>query len=337
MPLTDLPLDALREYRGDVAEPADFDEFWAASLAQARTRPLDVSLTPAAGPPLPALTVDDVRFTGWGGVRVAAWLVRPAHVPGPLPVVVEFIGYSGGRGLPVDRTALAAAGYAHLVVDTRGMGHDTPDPDPDTTTPQWARGFMTKGVADPATYFYRRAVVDVARAVEVAHALPGLGVDVDVSRVAVRGASQGGAFALAAAGLCGSAVSAALVDVPFLCHVRRGVDLAPDGPFLEVRDFLRGHSREAVERTFATMSYADGVNHGARASAPTLFSVALMDPVCPPSTVFAAYNRYGERAAAVTGSRLPRKEIAVWEFGDHAGGGGHQVVRQLEFLADLWR
>lgn len=331
MALTDLPLDVLREYRGDVAEPADFDGFWAHSLATARAHDLDVSLTPAAGPALPALVVDDVRFSGWGGVRIAAWLVRPRHVPGPLPVVVEFIGYSGGRGLPVERTALAAAGYAHLVVDTRGMGHDTPDPDVDVASGQWVRGFMTKGVADPATFFYRRAMVDCARAVEAAHALPALGVDVDTSRVVVRGGSQGGAFALAAAGLSGTAVAATLVDVPFLCHVRRGVDTASDGPFLEVVDYLRGHSPLAVEQTFRTLSYADGANHAVRATAPTLFSVALMDPVCPPSTVFAAYNRYGENA-----DTLPDKQIDVWEFGDHGGGRGQQIARQLEFLAELW-
>ncbi|MGI4893596.1 MAG: acetylxylan esterase [Janthinobacterium lividum] len=331
MPLNDLPLHELRGYRGDVAEPEDFDAFWAESLTRARTHDLDVRLTPAPGPRLPALDVDDVRFTGWGGVRIAAWLVRPAHVAGPLPIVVEFIGYSGGRGLPVEHTAWAAAGFAHLVVDTRGMGHATPDPDTSATSGQWANGFLTKGIEDPTTYFYRRAMVDCVRAVEAAHALPRLGVDVDTARVVVRGASQGGAFSLAAAGLSGTAVAAALVDVPFLCHIRRGVDTAPGGPYPEVVQYLRRHSREAVEQTFRTLSYIDGANHGARASAPTLFSVALMDPVCPPSTVFAAYNRYGGLAPD-----LPDKEIAVWEFGDHDGGGAHQLQRQLEFLRRLW-
>ena len=84
------------------------------------------------------------------------------------------------------------------------------------------------------------------------------------------------------------------------------------------------------------MSYADGANHGARATAPALFSVGLMDPVCPPSTVFATFNRYGEQAAGDDTAALPRKDIAVWEFGDHAGGGGHQVARQLQWLDALW-
>jgi cephalosporin-C deacetylase len=330
VPLTDLPLEELRAYRGDVAEPADFDAFWADSLAQAREHDLAVTLSPHTGPALPALRVDDVRFAGWAGDPVAAWLIRPAHLPGPLPVVVEFIGYSGGRGLPVDRTTWAAAGFAHLVVDTRGMGSDTPDPDPAAPGGQWVGGFMTKGVADPATYFYRRAHVDCARAVEVAHALPALGVDVNASRVVVRGGSQGGAFSLVAAGLSGDRVAAALVDVPFLCHLRRAVDTASEGPYPEVVTYLRRHSPEAVERTFRTLSYVDAANFARRAVAPALFSVALMDPVCPPSTVFAAFNRYGELAGAP-----PRKDVDVWEFGDHGGGLGFQVQRQLRFLDGL--
>ncbi|PRY17256.1 acetylxylan esterase [Kineococcus rhizosphaerae] len=325
MPLTDLPLDVLREYRGDVSEPADLDAFWAGSLALARGHDLAVELTDHDGPALPALSVHDVRFAGWNGDRIAAWLIRPAHLPGPLPVAVEFIGYSGGRGLPLDRTAWAAAGFALLVVDTRGQGTDTPDPDPDASGGQWARGFMTKGVEDPATYFYRRAYVDCARAVDVAHALPSLGVDVDTSRVVVRGGSQGGAFTIAAAALSPGRVAAALVDVPFLCHVRRGAQVAGDGPYLEVVDYLRRHSPEKVERTFATMAYVDGANLASRANVPTLFSAALMDPVCPPSTVFAAFNRWGHED----------RQIDVWEFGDHGGGLGWQTQRQLRFLDRL--
>ena len=48
----------------------------------------------------------------------------------------------------------AAAGYAHLVMDTRGQGStwsvgDTPDHD--TTGAPAHPGFMTRGILDPAT------------------------------------------------------------------------------------------------------------------------------------------------------------------------------------------
>ena len=61
---------------------------------------------------------------------------------------------------------------------------------------------------------------------------------------------------------------------------------------------------------------------GRLATAPALWSVALMDLTCPPSTVFAAYNSYGGP-----------KEIEVYEFNDHEGGDAFQRTRQLAWLA----
>jgi cephalosporin-C deacetylase len=46
-----------------------------------------------------------------------------------------------------------------------------------------------------------------------------------------------------------------------------------------------------------------------------------MDRVCPPSTVYAAYNRYAGEMRMV-----------VWEFNDHEGGGSYQTREQLAFL-----
>jgi cephalosporin-C deacetylase len=59
-----------------------------------------------------------------------------------------------------------------------------------------------------------------------------------------------------------------------------------------------------------------------RITATSLFSVGLMDLVCPPSTVFAAYNEV----------RAP-KEIAVSPFGGHDVPRGH-VERQLRHLRE---
>ncbi|GAA0704046.1 hypothetical protein GCM10010193_68880 [Kitasatospora atroaurantiaca] len=153
-------------------------------------------------------------------------------------------------------------------------------------------------------------------------AVRGLDV-VDADRVVVSGASQGGGVALAAAALADGLVAGAMIDVPFLQHFRRAVEVAGSGPYPEITDYLRRHSRDKVAQTFRTLSYFDGVHLASRASAPALFSVGLMDPVCPPSTVFASYNRYGGE-----------REIEVWEFADHGGGQASQERRQLEWLRD---
>ena len=88
--------------------------------------------------------------------------------------------------------------------------------------------------------------------------------------------------------------------------------------------------RDQEATVLRTMSYLDGVHFARRASAPALFSVALRDQTCPPSTVFAAYNHYAGLSAA-----RPPTEIEVYPFNQHEGGQAYQLDRQLRWLRAL--
>lgn len=324
MPFYDLDPHTLQTYAPDVAEPPDFDDFWAATLAEARRHDLDLHVDRVESG-LRLVDVYDVRYAGFGGQPVRAWLTVPAHADGPLPGIVEFVGYGGGRGLAHEHLTWAAAGYAHLVMDTRGQGSrwgsggDTPDPvGSGPATP----GFVTRGLLDPHEHYYRRVFTDAVRAVEALRAVDG----VDASRVAVTGGSQGGGITLAVAGLVPGLVGV-LPDVPFGCHYRRAVEITDDDPYHELTAYLSVH-RDHVDQAFRTLSYLDGVNFARRADAPALFSVALMDTTCPPSTVYAAFNAYGTRRPGATDT-----SITVYPYNRHEGGAGHQVARQLPWLA----
>ena len=321
MARADLPLAELIAYRPDVSEPDDFDAFWTRTLAEARTHDLDVR-SEEVDTPYRTVAVRDVSFRGFDGDRIGAWFTVPRHTDEPhgaLPAVVEFIGYNGGRDLPGEALRWASAGYAHLLVDTRGQGArwgaGGRTADPHGSGPA-APGFMTRGIDDPDTYFYRRVFTDAVRAVDAMRTLPG----VDAGRVAVQGVSQGGGITLAVAGLVPDVV-AAMPDVPFLCHFARALDICDKDPFAEVTRYLAVH-RPRVDDVLHTLSYFDAVNFAKRATAPTLFSVALMDLICPPSTVYAAYNNYGG----------PAKEIEVYRFNDHEGGESYQRQAQIRWL-----
>lgn len=318
MPLTDISLDKLVGYRPESTVPEDFDAFWSRTLAESRAHGEAVKATRVTDQYLlRTVEVDDVRFPGWNGEPVAAWLQRPRDAEGPLPVVITYLGYCDGRALPTDRLLWSAAGYAHLVVDSRGQGHDTPDRGEGDGT-QWVKGFMTRGIDSPDHYYYRRLITDCVRAVDAIAELPGL----DPGRVIVTGGSQGGGLALAAAGLLPDRVAAVLPDVPFLCHFPRAAEISGEGPYVELAEYLRWHSRERLDQAFATLAYFDGVHFAQRATAPALFSVGLMDPVCPPSTVYAAFNHYAGTDRTMT----------VWRFADHGGGYGSNSAAQLAWL-----
>lgn len=317
MPLFDYPLDKLRAYRPERLEADDFDGFWSATLAEVRQHPLDAQFVEVdAG--LVTVRSYDVAFSGFNGERVRGWFTVPAHASGPLPCVVEYIGYGGGRGLAHQHLLFASAGYAHLVMDSRGQaGADTGDAHDAPAGPH-VQGFMTDGITDPRTYYYRRIVSDAVRAVEAARAHP----DVDAARIVVAGGSQGGGLAIAAAGLVPD-VLGAMPDVPFLCHYRRATEITENDPYGEIARFCARRPL-LTDTVFTTLSYFDGVNLATRARSAALFSVALMDPVCPPSTVYAAYSHWGGQ-----------KEITVWPYNGHEGGGQYQAAERLQFLRRL--
>ncbi|WP_104117221.1 acetylxylan esterase [Arthrobacter sp. B1805] len=326
MPQFDLPLSELRTYLPQREEPADFDGFWDRTLAAQRPyvaaprfEEVDAGYT--------QLVTEDVTFAGYDGEPIKAWLLTPRHLTGPLPTVITYIGYGGGRGLLGEWTGLPSAGFAHFVMDLRGQGsgHRTGDTTDGGFAGPHLGGFMTLGISSPDSYYYRRLFVDAVHAVEAAQAHPA----VDPSRVVISGGSQGGGITLAAAALTQRVNDVppvgAIVDVPFLAHMRRATEIVDTAPYSEIARYL-GTRRNDVETVFRTLSYFDGVNFAARATMPAMFSVGLLDAVCPPSCVFAAHNHYAGP-----------KRMKVYPYNGHEQGGAFQDVEHLAFINEQVR
>ncbi|KAB8195510.1 acetylxylan esterase [Nonomuraea phyllanthi] len=309
----DMPLPQLREYLPERAEPADFDAFWERTLAEARGHDLAPEFTPVPSP-LTVAEVFDVTFAGFGGHPIKGWLLVPRDAAGPVPCVVEYQGYGGGRGLPIDWLLWPSHGYAVFAMDSRGQGAggwrrgDTADPFPGTG-PQ-TPGVMTSGIHDPDAYYYRRLYTDAVRAVEAARSHPMVG------EIAVGGASQGGAIALAVSALV-PGLACAFLDVPFMCHIRHATQITGEHPYAELAAYCRAF-KDQVEPVFETLAYFDGVNFAARAATPALFSVGLQDGITPPSTVFAAYNHYAGE-----------KDIRVYPYNGHEGGESAHAMERI--------
>jgi cephalosporin-C deacetylase len=182
---------------------------------------------------------------------------------------------------------------------------------------------MTRGIASPRGYYYTRLFTDAARAIDAARRHP----VADGRPLVVTGRSQGGGLSIAAAHLASigspSDVAAALPDVPFLAHPRRGADVTDEAPYGELARYC-GVYPERTDQVFTTLSYVDVVNHAKRATAPALFSVGLTDDITPPSTIFAAYHRYAGPA-----------DITVYPFTGHDLSETEQLGPQLDFLAGL--
>ena len=319
MTIFDMNAAALAEYRGSVTRPDDFDAFWTYTLAEARQHPSAATFTPYEID-FALVDVQDVTFAGYAGDPIRGWLITPKNPKGPLPLVIRYIGYGGGRGFPHEHFLWPAAGYAYFIMDSRGQGSgwtpgDTPDPQgSDPAHP----GFMTRGILKPASYYYRRLITDAVRAIDAMLEQP----LIDREKIALYGGSQGGGVALAAAALH-PAAKAVMADVPFLSDFPRAVRLAPKDPYQEISRYLAIH-RDKIATVFETLRYFDGVCFAPRITVPVLMSVAMMDLICPPSTVHAVYNNLA----------ADDRTLLDYGFNDHEGGGPFQQVAQLRWLAE---
>jgi cephalosporin-C deacetylase len=314
--IVDLSESELVAYRSAQVEPRDFDEFWSQTLSEAQERAFQPRIDEVDSA-IATLQIFDVTFSGFAGQPVRGWLRVPRAASTPLPAVIEFVGYGRGRGLPEEDLFWSSAGFAHLQMDSRGQGAAARVGDTSDVGSFGPRvpGMMTMGIGHRDDYYYRRLITDAVRAVEVASTLP----LVDPASVTALGSSQGGGLALAATALS-RGVTTLVSMVPFLCDFPRAIMITDSDPYKEISRFLATRRHEEA-RVLDTLSYFDGVNFARRATARAYFTAGLMDAVCPPSTVYGAFNAY----------RGP-KEIKVWRHNGHEGGGSDDLVRMAHVL-----
>ncbi|MUT67464.1 alpha/beta fold hydrolase [Paenibacillus sp. NEAU-GSW1] len=302
----------LYSYNADIEPPVELDAFWQNTFKAASSRPLvgvkELTETPFSG----AADVYHVTFEGYDDTPIKGWFMLPKFAaPGPLPCVVLFHGYTGGKGYPESYAEWLLMGMAVFAVDVRGQGGETGnrmDSDHGMT-----KGWITQGILDKDTCYYKAITVDALKAVEWVAAQP----EIDRARIAVTGDSQGGGLSMITAAL--SSVPAAVVaNIPNMCHMDFGI-LNSTGSLTEAAEFVNRFP-EHYEKVLNTLSYFDLVHLAEMIHVPIMVSVGLKDTVCMPETVFAAYNRI-----------TAEKALNIYPFtGHHVSS--YQKRQTMEFL-----
>jgi len=287
MPMIDLSMEELLQYQGRNPKPEDFDAYWDRAVAEMKAVDPQVEMIPSDFT-VPYAECYDLYFTGVRGARIHAKYVRPTHVQGPHPAVVQFHGYTGNAGSWADKLIYASLGFSFVTMDCRGQGGLSEDSGSVKGTT--LHGHIIRGLDDhPDQLLFRQIYLDAAQLTGIIMDLQ----EVDASRVGVMGGSQGGGLTLACAAL-EPRVQRLAPYFPFLCDFRRvwEMDLAKDA-YQELRTYFRyydpQHRRE--HEIFQKLGYIDVQFLADRIQGEVLMGVGLMDTVCPPSTQFAAYNK----------------------------------------------
>lgn len=298
--LVDIPIDELWKYKPSHNKENDFKNFWEETLLDLKHEPLEEEVV-KIDHYVKSINVNKVFYNGFGRARICGFYLTP-KTANPSPAIIWFPGYGDNMREVSFYLSWVLLGYAVLSLDIRGQMGESLDnkayPGPS------AVGYMTKGVFDKKDYYYRGVYADCIKALDFLQTRD----EIDMSRVCVAGASQGGGIALAVSAL-DNRPKLTIAEIPYLCHFRRAIEWAEEFKPLTYLEFTQIIKRfpHLVGKMYETLSYFDNLNLCNLIKNKTILSVAMKDIVCPPSTVFAIYNNI-----------LAEKEIDILEYWDHS-------------------
>lgn len=273
--------------------PDDFDAFWADQKKQLAEIPIAARQT-AVKSPVPDVECFDTQIDCLGDNPVSGYFARPVKAaPRSLPAVL-FVHGAGVRSSQLQAAAgEARRGRLALDINAHGIPNGEPAEFYEGLSRGALSGYRHAGREDREKCYFREMFVRLVRAIDYLCAQP----EWDGEIVIVRGASQGGGQALAAAGL-DPRVTAIYAGVPALCdHSGNAIGRIAGWPKL-VPLTPEGKPDDKI---LNVARYFDGMNFATRTRADAIVSVGFIDATCPPTSVYATYNALRGRKTMVTG------------------------------------
>lgn len=270
-------------------EPADFDAFWKTAKDELAATPIDATATLLPERCTPKVNVYHVSFRvpspPWANVpaRLYGILCEP-KAPGRYPAVLKVPG-AGVRPYSGD-TALAERGAIVLEIGIHGIPVDLAKEVYDQLASGALLGYWFFNLDDPKSYYYRRVYQGCLRADDfLASRENWNGKD-----LLVMGGSQGGQLTIVTAAL-DPRVTALAATHPAGCDLTGDLHGRAGGWPWPFKSWEAGKpSPQATPAKIATTGYYDTVNFARRVKAPGFYIWGYNDDVCPPTSVWAAFN-----------------------------------------------
>lgn len=258
--------------------PADFDNFWRRKKCELAVIPMEPVMTPEASEE--GLEIYDVNIPCLG-VPVRGYYAKPAKAPkASCPAIAFFQGAgvsSAHKGRIMD---YGKEGLIALEINAHGIPNGQSTDYYKDLYATTLRGYRYGGRENPDTGYFTGMFLRVYRALEFLKAQP----EWDGKHLIVYGSSQGGAQAIAAAGL-DEDVTFLVASVPAMCshggEINGWPKLVPvekDGSY--------------NQQILAASKYVDCVNFACKTKAPAFFTVGFIDKTCRATSIYVMYNSY---------------------------------------------
>ncbi|WP_432798731.1 acetylxylan esterase [Poriferisphaera sp. WC338] len=271
-------------------EPDDFKAFWAAKRKLVEETPLNAKLTPVKNSnqtiEIFDVQADTPSYFNGKQIPLSGYFARPKNAkPKSLPAIIT--PHSAGvRSSNVNNT-IKWSTQNFLIIDFNAHGLPNGKPhafyqDQNKTT---LKSYPAKGKTDRDQSYFTNMLIRQLAALKFIKSQP----EWDGKTLIVLGSSQGGGQAFAAAGVD--------PDITMMCA---SVPAMSDHTAYEAGRMV-GWPRllgwtspktkdETYKKTLEASRYVDAVNFARHIKAKAIVSVGLIDHVCCPSSVYAAFN-----------------------------------------------
>ena len=260
--------------------PKDFHSFWKDAIEGVRNLPFETLMTLQPQLCTPHADVYHVRFQN---TRKGQYIYGMLAIPkgeGPFPAVLKVPG-AGVRPYAGETKFFPQAGVITLEIGIHGIPVNMEQPLYDNLRYNALADYNTSHNDDRDRYYYKRVYLGCVRAVDWLCTLP----QVDTTRLAVYGGSQGGALSIVTAALhekitCLSANYPALCEIAGFYHGRAG-----GWPKI-----FKDKEEVALAEKVHVSEYYDVVNFARCVRVPGFYLWGYNDQVCCPTSVYSAYN-----------------------------------------------
>lgn len=266
-----------------VPAPDDFDAFWEQKRSELAAVPMDIELTPWFSE-LPGIECFDAQISAVGEAPASGILAYPTSATeGSLPAIIWAPGAGVRPASSEDAKIGAELPALSFAFNPHGLRNDQPasyfaEYEIDALHEYWHQGRNDREKSYFVGMFQR-----LLRSIDFVCSRP----EWDRKTLVICGNSQGGALAIVG-GALDLRVTLVIAGVPAMCD--HGAWLAGRSPSWP--DFVPRNLDNSVDQQILDVSrYFDVCNFASRCRTESLVLVGYQDDVCPPATIFAAFNQ----------------------------------------------
>lgn len=263
--------------------PEDFDEFWAAKKAELAQVPLRSQVTPVSSG-VAGIEAFDVQVDSLGP-PVSGYMARPAGAePGSLPAIITLQGAGVGSSWLHSATDWAREGMLAMNINAHGIPNGQPASYYNSLASTTLANYWLRGNTSRDEFYFLGMFLRVVRAIDFITSQP----EWDGKTLILYGTSQGGAQALAGAGL-DDRVTFFVSGVTAMADFGGWLRNRPMG-WPNISSQLARMAPTEAAAVLQTLAYFDVVYFAQRTKADGFFTVGFLDDTCAPTTVYTAYN-----------------------------------------------